>query len=59
MAGPGAGAVSTAVMGGFLCIGLFLVAIAATVILSLIPTFTSNHSQQPSGEGNSIYTKFI
>jgi hypothetical protein len=50
MAGLGAGTLSTAVMGGFLCIGLFLLAIAATVILSLIPTFTSNNSQQPSGE---------
>jgi hypothetical protein len=59
MAGPGAGTVSTAVMGGFLCIGLFLLAIAATVILSLIPTFTSNNSQQPSGEEYRCYAIMI
>jgi len=59
MAGPGASTVSAAVVGGFLCIGLFLLAIAAAIILSLIPTFTSTHTLQPAGEGNSIYTKFI
>jgi hypothetical protein len=50
MAGPGAGAVSTAVVGGFFCIGLFLLAIAAAIILSLIPTFTSTHTLVPAGE---------
>ncbi len=59
MAGAGAGTTSALIMGGFLCLGLVLVAIAATVILSLISIYTPNHGQTGYGEGNSVYTKFI
>ncbi len=59
MAGAGAGTTSALIMGGFLCLGLVLVAIAATVILSLISLYTPNHGQTGYGEGNSVYTKFI
>jgi len=50
------------IYGGFLCIGLFLLAIAAAVILSLIPTFTSNHSKEGFGseyQCDSIMLKFL
>jgi hypothetical protein len=49
MAGTSAGVTSAVIFGGFLCIGLFLLAIATAIILSLIPIYTSNHSQQGYG----------
>ncbi len=58
MAGTSAGVTSAVIFGGFLCIGLILFAIAAAIILSLIPIYTSNHSQLGYGSGNSVSTKF-
>jgi len=55
----GAGLISATVLGALLCLGLIFLAIAATIVLSLISIFTPNHSQVAEGEGNSVYTKFI
>jgi hypothetical protein len=49
--GKSAGAASGVIFGGFCCLGLILTAIAATVVLSLIGIYTSNHSDQGYGEG--------
>lgn len=49
--GKSAGATSGIIFGGFCCLGLILLAIAATVVLSLIGIYTSNHSQEGYGEG--------
>jgi len=49
MAGS-AGATTGVVMGAFFCVGLFLLGIAATIILSIIATFTPNNSVQGYGE---------
>jgi hypothetical protein len=54
-----AGAASGVVVGAFTCLALVFVGVAATIVLSLISTFTTNRSQQGYGEGNPIYTKFI
>jgi len=48
--GGGAGIASGIIVGGFLCLGLVLLAIAATVVLSLIGTYTANSSQNTWGE---------
>jgi len=48
--GGSAGIASGLIVGGFLCLGLFLLAIAATVVLSLIGIYTSNSSQNTWGE---------
>jgi hypothetical protein len=48
--GSAGGMTAGLIMGGFLCLGLFLLAIAATVVLSLISTFTSNTSSSGYGE---------
>ena len=49
--GKGAGGATGIIFGGFCCLGLILIAIAATVILSLIGIYTSNNSDQGYGEG--------
>ena len=49
--GKGAGVTSGIIFGGFCCLGLILLAIAATVVLSLIGIYTPNHSEQGYGEG--------
>ena len=41
--------------GGLLCIGLFLFAIAAAIVLSLIPTFTTSSDAEQYGAGNSNF----
>ena len=51
MAAAGTGKAAGLVIGGFLCLGLFMVAIAATIILSLISIYTSNTSVQGYGDG--------
>ena len=51
MASTGAGKTAGAVLAGFLCLGLFLFAIAATIILSLISIYTPNSSQAGFGDG--------
>jgi len=48
--GSAGGIASGLIVGGFLCLGLFLLAIAATVVLSLIGIYTSNSSQDTWGE---------
>lgn len=62
-AGRGAAGLSTGIIaGGFLCLGILLLAIAATVILSLIGIYTSNKSQQGYGEEyriNALLLKII
>jgi hypothetical protein len=55
MAGAGAGKTSAFIVAGFLCLGLVLFAIAAAIILSLIPIYTSNHGEQGYGSGNSNF----
>jgi hypothetical protein len=60
--GPSTGLTTGLIMGGFLCLGLVLLAIAATVVLSLIGIYTSNHSQQGYGEQyqiNALLLKII
>jgi hypothetical protein len=60
--GPSAGLTTGLIAGGFLCLGLVLLAIAATVVLSLIGIYTSNHSQQGYGEQyqiNALLLKII
>jgi hypothetical protein len=45
-----AGAASGVVVGAFTCLALVFVGVAATIVLSLISTFTTNRSQQGYGE---------
>jgi hypothetical protein len=49
-AGSAGGIASGLIIGGFLCLGLILLGIAATIVLSLISTFTSNNSVDTYGE---------
>lgn len=58
----GAGATTGIVFGGFFCLGLILLAIAATVVLSLIGIYPSDNSAQGYGEEyrlNAILLKTI
>lgn len=58
----GAGATSGVIFGGFLCIGLIMVAIAAAIVLSIIPTFPPNNSQAGFGseyQCDAIMLKFL
>lgn len=62
MAGAGTGKAAGLVIGGFLCLGLIMLAIAATIILSLISIYTSNDSQVGFGDEyrlNSVVLKAI
>jgi hypothetical protein len=44
------GYASGIVMGGFLCIGVCLLVIASTFVLSLISLYIPNHSEQVYGD---------
>lgn len=49
--------ISAVIMGGFICLGLVMFRITATIVLSFISVDTPNHSEEGWGEGNSIYKK--
>jgi hypothetical protein len=49
-AGSAGGIATGIIVGGFLCLGLVLLGIAATIVLSLIASYTSNNSVQTYGE---------
>jgi len=62
MAGSGAGMMSGVIIGSFLCIGLLLLAVTATIVLSLISIYTSNNSQNGWGDEyqiNNILLKLL
>jgi len=62
MAGESVGIGSGALFGAVFCVGLFMVAIAAAIVLSLIPTYTPNRSEPGLGseyECDAIMLKFL
>jgi hypothetical protein len=52
------GVISISIVGVFICLGVILFLIAATIVLSLISIYTPNHGEEGYGERKYKYRVF-